>query len=105
MTEKKLNTIYEFEFFDGSKTELTLTFYKLYQLKAQNKALYDRYMKIMSKKETEEIEMIELLYIAYVCSHLNEEKLMTEEDFMILCGSDRRAVINAVRALTQPKKK
>ena len=106
MTEKKLNTIYEFEFFDGTKTELTLTFYKLYQLKAKDKAMYDRYMKIMSKKETEELEMIELLYIAYVCSHLNDENpLITEEEFMILCGSDRRAVINAVRALTQPKKK
>ena len=103
--EKKLNTTYEFEFCDGTKAELTLTFYKLYQLKAKHKAMYDRYMKIMSKKETEELEMIELLYIAYVCAHLNDEKLMTEEDFMILCGSDRKAVINAVRGLTQPKKR
>ena len=104
MTEKKLNTTVEFEFYDGTKTELTLTFYKLYQLKAKDKAMYDRYMKIMSKKETEELEMIELLYIAYVCAHLGEE-LMTEEEFMILCGSDRKAVLNAVTELTQPKKK
>lgn len=103
--EKKLNTTWEFEFCDGTTTELTLTFYKLYQLKAKNKALYDKYMKIMSKKETEELEMIELLYIAYICSHLEDEALMTEEEFMIKCGSDRKAVVNAVRGLTQPKKR
>lgn len=102
--EKKLNTTYEFEFCDGTKTELTLTYYKLYQLKAKNKTMYERYTKIMAKKQTEELEMVELLYIAYICAHLNDEKLMTEEDFMILCGSDRMAVVNAVKGLTEPKK-
>ena len=37
--EKKLNTTWEFEFCDGTTTELTLTFYKLYQLKAKNKVI------------------------------------------------------------------
>jgi hypothetical protein len=105
MTEKKLNTIYEFEFFDGTTTELTLAFYKLYQLKAQNKAMYDRYMKIMSKKDSDEFELIEVLHIAYICAHMGEDDLMDFEEFMYKCGSDRRAAMTAVRALTQPKKK
>ena len=101
---KKLNTTYEFEFFDGTKTELTLAFYKLYQLRAKNKPLYDRYMKIMSNKNSDEFELIEVLHIAYICAHMDEENLMDFETFMYKCGSDRKAAMNAVRELTQPKK-
>lgn len=103
--EKKLNTTVEFEFEDGDKTELTLTFYKVYQLKNKNKALYTKYNKIMANNEPDDIEMVILLYVAYVCAHLDQEDLMTEEDFMIKCGSDREAVGNAVAALLTPKKK
>lgn len=103
--EKKLNTTYEFEFCDGTKTDLTLAFYKVYQLKAKNKALYAKYNKIATREDVDEIEMITILYTAYVCAHLDDEELMTEEEFMILCGSDRVAVGNAVAALFQPKKK
>ena len=104
--EKKLNTIYEFEFFDGTTTELTLAFYKLYQLRAKKKSLYDRYMKIMSnKKDSDEFELIEVLYIAYICAHMDEDNPMSFEEFMYKCGSDRKAAMDAVRELTRPKKK
>lgn len=103
--EKKLNTIYEFEFADGTKTDLTLAFYKLYQLRAKNKPLHDRYMKIMNNKNSDEFELIEVLHIAYICAHMDEENLMTFEEFMYKCGSDRKAAMDAVRELTRPKKK
>lgn len=103
MDAKTLNTNVEFEFCDGTKTEMTLAFYKIYQLKNKRKDLYDRYTKIMSKKNTEELETITVLYTAYVCAHLDEE-VMTEEEFMILCGSDREAVSNAAYMLMRPKK-
>lgn len=102
--EKKLNTIYEFEFADGSKTDLTLAFYKLYQLKAKNPAMYTRYNKLAQKKDIDSLEMITILYTAYVCAHLNDEELMTEEEFMILCGSDLKAVGKAIGVLYDPKK-
>lgn len=102
--DKKLNTTVEFEFCDGTKTELTLTFYKVYQLKNKNKALYTRYCKLESKQDVDVIEMITILYTGYVCAHLDEENLMSEEDFMILCGSDREAVGKAISALYMPKK-
>ena len=105
MENKKMNTIIDFEFFDGTTAKMTLTFYALYQLKAKNKALYERYNKIMSKQNaSEELEMITVLYTAYVCANLSEENLMTEEDFMMKCGSDRIAVRDAVQELVSPKK-
>ena len=48
--------------------------------------------------------MITIMYTAYVCANLSEEDLMTEEEFMIKCGSDRIAIRDAVQELTQPKK-
>lgn len=104
MENKKMNTIIDFEFFDGTTAKLTLTFYALYQLKAKNKTLYERYNKIMSKQASEELEMITVLYTAYACANLSEENLMTEEEFMMKCGSDRIAIRDAIQELTQPKK-
>ena len=104
MDKKIPNTIVEFEFCDGSKTELTLAFYKLYQLKAKNKELYKKYMENMQKSKTDEIETMEILYTAYICAHLDDEDVMSIEDFMILCGSDRIAVQEAAYNLIRPKK-
>lgn len=106
--DKKLNTTYEFEFYDGTTTTLTLTFYALYQLKNKNKSLYERYLRTvnsMNKESVDELEMITMLYTAYICSHLNDEEIMTEEEFMIKCGFDRVAIGKAVQALTQAKKR
>ena len=100
---KKLNTTYEFEFCNGEKTDLTLTFYALMQLSSKNKHAYDRYNRIMSTKDTNELEMVYVLYTAYLCAHIDEE-VMTEEEFIIKCGADRYALKDAVEALLKPKK-
>ena len=103
--DKKMNTVIDFEFYDGTTAKMTLTFYALYQLRAKNKSLYERYNKIMSTKgEAGELDMITIMYAAYVCANLSEENLMSEEEFMIKCGSDRIAIRDAIQALTQPKK-
>lgn len=105
MDSKKLNTIYEFEFYDGEKTNLTLSFYALMRLSSKNKRAYERYNKIMSTKESNEVEMVQVLYTGYLCAHLDEENLLTEEEFFIKCGSDRVALKNAFNALYRPKKR
>lgn len=111
MDNKKLNTVIDFEFYDGTTAKMTLTFFALYQLKAKNKSLYERYTKIMSSKTSDELDMIAILYTAYVCANMisketiSENELMTEEDFIMMCGSDRIAVRDAVQELTQPKKR
>lgn len=104
MNAKELNTNIEFQFCDGTKTELTLSFYRIYQLRQKNKNLYERYSRIMQKKQTDELETITILYTAYVCAHLDSEEIMNEEEFMILCGSDRMEANNAAYALMRPKK-
>ena len=103
--DKKMNTTIDFEFCDGTTAKLTLTFYAIYQLKAKNKSLYDRYNKAMlnqTKHNYDEMDWLTILYAAYVCA--NPDEPMNEEEFIIKCGSDRAAVGNAVGALINPKK-
>lgn len=108
MDNRKLNTTYDFELADGSVVELTLAFYKLYQLRSKNKSIYDRYNKIMTNNAkggaVEELDTIAILYAAYVCANMDKDNLMDEETFMMLCGSDRVAVNKAVEHLITPKK-
>lgn len=101
---KKLNTNYIFTFCDGTTAKLTLTFYALYQLREKNRSLYERYNKIIAKSTSDILEMITILYTAYVCANLDEENILNEMDFMMLCGHDMRAVGDAVKALTTAKK-
>lgn len=109
--EKPMNTKYVFEFEDGTTCEMTLAFYALLMLKGKNKSLYDRYNKTMNgmsnkNKEYDELESLTILYTAYRCANINEpeENLMSETDFIIKCGSDRKAVGNAIQRLINPKK-
>lgn len=107
MDTRKLNTTYDFKFADGSVVQLTLSFYGLYQLRNNHKALYERYNKIMAnsaKGNFEELDAVMILYTAYVCANSKNENLMGEEEFVMLCGSDRKAVGNAVQALINAKK-
>ena len=107
-----MNTKYTFTFEDGTTAELTLAFYALYMLKAKNKALYVKYNSAMARMGDQknngfdELDAITILYAAYVCANIDDfDSLLTEEEFMVKCGSDRIAVANAVRDLTQPKKR
>lgn len=108
MDAKMLNTYYDFQLADGSTAKLTLNFYYLYQLRNKNKSLYNRYNKILneqSKKDYvyDEIDNMEILYTAYCCANMDNENALSEEDFFLLCGSDRKAVGTAIKALLAPK--
>ena len=106
MVNNKLNTNIEFKFQDGDKVNMTLTFYKMYQLRATNKKLYDKYCKLTGNmREYDEIDIICILYIAYLCALEEGVTPLTEEEFIIKCGSDRNAIMSAYKELTQPKKK
>lgn len=108
MEKTMLNTTYNFTLADGSTVPLTLNFYFLYQLRSKNKPLYERYNKILSNQskkdyEYDEIDNMEILYTAYCCANLNNEEKLSEEEFLMLCGSDRNAVGKAIKALLAPK--
>lgn len=99
------NTCIDFKFEDGDSVKMTLAFYALYQLKAKNKAIYDKYNEIMTKGAKEEFDMLTVLYAAYLCANIDElEACMTFEQFMQKCGSDRYAIKEASEKLIKPKK-
>lgn len=103
------NTLVDFELETGEHVKLTLAFYLLLGLKSCRKDIYERYNKIQSKGAKEECEAVFVLYAAYMCAYIQEhgcaDGAMSEEEFMIGCGSDRIAVAEATRALLDPKSK
>ena len=99
------NTYIDFTFEDGDTVKMTLAFYFLYQLKAKNKAIYDKYNQIMTKGANEEIDMLTILYAAYLCANIDDiQSCLSFEDFIIKCGSDRYSVKQATEKLVKPKK-
>lgn len=105
MENKALATRYNFEFYDGTTCDMTLTFISLIKLKNKNKSLYDRYNKIMSKGGEDEFDTLTVLYAAYVCANIESDDLMSEDEFIEKCGCDRWALNDALQSLTNPKKR
>ena len=106
MDKSALSTIYKFEFQDGETCDMTLSFIRLKKLSSKNKSLYDRQQKIMGNGGKDEFDMLTVLYAAYVCANMDsDEPLMSEDDFIEKCGSDRPALVEAMQALTNPKKR
>lgn len=99
------NTCIEFKFEDGDSVQMTLAFYALYQLKAKNKEIYDKYNEIMTKGAKEELDTIVLIYAAYLCANIADiSNCLSFEEFMQKCGSDRFAIKDAAEKLIKPKK-
>ena len=103
MSKKALATRYTFEFFDGTTCEMTLSFIALKRLAGKNKKLYERTMKVMSDGSKDEFDTLALLYGAYMCANLDAETVLTEDEFIELCGCDRYAVNEAIQKMTNPK--
>lgn len=98
-------TRYKFTFADDTTCEMTLAFILLKKLSSKNRQLYDRCQKIMANGGKDEFDTLTVLYTAYVCANMdNGETLMTEDEFIEKCGSDRKALMDALTELTQPKK-
>lgn len=105
MDKNALCTGYTFEFEDDSTCLMTLSFIRLKRLSAKNKGLYERAQKIMMHGGKDEFDTLTVLYAAYVCANLDSDNLMTEEEFIEKCGSDRVVINEALEALTNPKKR
>ena len=105
--DKKLNTTCDFNLIDGSTVKLTLNFYNLLQLRGKNRPLYERYNKIMqssNKNNFDILDMVEIVYVGYVCANIDAETVLSESDFFKLCGSNMKAIGDAVNNLTRPKR-
>lgn len=106
MKKLQIASTVEHEFFDGTKVKCTLAMYLLRNLAGQNKALFDTVMKVVSKGTEDFFEMVRVVYAAYVCANMNsEESLMSEDEFLAMCGSDFTGVGQTFRTLVDPKKR
>ena len=105
MDKTALATRYIYEFYDGTTCEMTLAFILLKKLASKNKKLYDRYNKIMSEGGKDEFDTLTVLYTAYVCANMESENLMSEDEFIEKCGTDRFALSEALNTMTNPKKR
>ena len=104
--KKMKNAEYDFPLADGTTVKTTITFYYLYQLRNKNKSLYERYNKILQNTKSESfdlLDMVTIVYVGYVCAHISDENILSEEEFFKLCGSNIEPIAKAVTALIRPK--
>lgn len=104
MDKNALATNYTFEFYDGTTCQLTLSFIALKRLSSINRSLYERCQKVMAHGAKDEFDTLTVLYAAYHCANIGGENLMTEDEFIEMCGWDRQNVMTALGALTSAKK-
>lgn len=101
-----VNTVVEFTLMDDSVIKMTLTYARLYKVRAENKEVYDRYNKIMMEGSKDEFDNLFLLYTGYLCGLVGtEETPMSFEDFMEQVPPNRKDVQTAIRRLVYPVKK
>lgn len=100
-----LATTVEHELFDGTKVKCTLAMWRLKQLASKNKKLYETAMKVLGKGTEDVFESIRVIYAAYVCANMDSEDIMTEDEFVMMCGSDYAGINVTVSALINPKKR
>lgn len=105
MDKTALATRYTFEFYDGSTCQMTLAFIQLKRLASKNKPLYDRCQKVMANGGKDEFDTLTVLYAAYMCANMDSENILTEDEFIEKCGCDRQALMDAMEAMTTPKKR
>ena len=105
MENKALCTGYEFEFIDGEKCWIALSFIRLKRLASKNKPLYERYQKIMVQGTKTEFDILTVLYAAYVCANIDKDDILTEDEFIERCGDDHVVIFEALDAVTNPKKR
>lgn len=98
------SSVYVLELQNGEKVNLTLNFAALYKLRAKDRAMYDRYNKIITNGVKDELENTQIIYTAYVCANLDNEK-MSFEDFIEVIPFDREIINDAIFSLITPQKK
>lgn len=104
-TKLMLATTVDHEFFDGSTVKCTLAMYRLKQLASKDKKLYDTAMKVLGKGTDDIFESIRVIYAAYVCANMDADELLSEDEFIMMCGSDYAGINQTVSALINPKKR
>lgn len=101
------NTYQELELQDGSVVKLTLNFARLLQIKNERKDLYARLMKVLQAENFDVLfDSLTILYVGYLCANLNNNEILSEEEFMELVPFDLESLnILAGQLVSSNKKK
>ena len=100
------NTFLDLELEDGSKVQLTLNFSRLLQLKNKNKAMYEKYNKILCNGAKDAIEdTITVIYVAYLCANIEQEEVLSFNQFSEVIPQNFIEINNICQELITPKKK
>lgn len=103
MKKIAIATTVDLELCDGSIAKCTFSMYRLQLLRNKNKALAEHAIRVITKGTEDVFEILKAVYAAYVCANMDEENLLTEEEFTIACGSDFIGVMQAFRQMVDPK--
>lgn len=100
------NTYQELELENGETVKLTLNFARLLKVKNEQPKIYDRFMKVLQNKDFDIVfDSLTVLYAGYLCANINNESILSEDEFMELVPFDLEVINVKAGNLIQSKKK
>ena len=100
------NTYQELTLENGETVKLTLNFAKLLKIKNDQPKTYDRFMKVLQNKDFDIMfDSLTVLYTGYLCANVNNESILSEDEFMELVPFDLETINVVAGQLIQSKKK
>ena len=100
------NTYQELVLENGETVKLTLNFARLLKIKNEQPKIYDRFMKVLQNKDFDIVfDSLTVLYTGYLCANMNEESVLSEDEFMELVPFDLEVINVVAGKLIQSSKK
>ena len=103
--EELVNNTQTIELVNGETVGLTLTFARLYRLRACNPQIYEKYNRIMMDGAKDTFDFLRIIYTAYICSNLEKiDDCMSFEDFIELAPFDMNKLMTLSKSIISSKK-
>lgn len=100
------NTYQELELIDGQIVKMTLNFARLLKIKNDQPNIYDKFMDVLQKKDFDVIsDSLAVLYAGYLCANIDNESVLSENEFVELIPFDLELINVKAGQLVQGKKK
>lgn len=100
------NTYQELVLENGETVKLTLNFARLLKIKNEQPKIYDRFMKVLQNKDFDIVfDSLTVLYTGYLCANMNDESILSEDEFMELVPFDLEVINVVAGKLIQSSKK
>lgn len=91
---------------NGETVKLTLNFARLLKIQAEQPNVYEKFMRVLQNKNFDIVfDSLAVLYTGYLCANMNNESILSEEDFIELVPFDLELINVLAGKLIQSKKK